>query len=196
MKLEVNVNVNLGLTEEVSALVGGFLGASLSTLTAAAEIAGTDAAKPSKAIAAPTEEQTATKVKAPKATKAAKAPKATEVPTEEAPTEAVAEEQAAPTPTEEAPTEQPKPLSETDIRKAMDAVFERFEGPDFRDNKESEAHKKYHKKLITAFKGIARWLGYERPSQIVEQDKIASFIAACEGITLDDKGEISNALPF
>ena len=102
----------------------------------------------------------------------------------------------APEPVAPAPTPA-KELTAEDVRDAIDRTRRRFEGEDYAQNTDSEAYKKYHRALNDIFKQSAMVLaGVTKPS-LLPPDKIADFIADCEGITMDENGNLIPAkAPF
>lgn len=110
---------------------------------------------------------------------------------------APAPEPAAPAP-EPAPTPaQAKELTAEDVRDAIDRTRRRFEGEDYAQNTDTEEYKRYHKALTALFKQSAMVLaGVTKPS-LLPPDKIADFIADCDGITMDENGDLIPAkAPF
>lgn len=110
---------------------------------------------------------------------------------------APAPEPAAPAP-EPAPTPaQAKELTAEDVRDAIDRTRRRFEGEDYAQSTDTEEYKRYHKALTALFKQSAMALaGVTKPS-LLPPDKIADFIADCEGITMDENGNLIPAkAPF
>ena len=91
--------------------------------------------------------------------------------------------------------EAPKALTEEDIRKAMHEARQRIEGEDYREHTDSEAYKKYHRQLTAQFKNIAAELGADKPS-LLPEDKRASFISSCEELKVLDDGTIGVVVPF
>ena len=94
--------------------------------------------------------------------------------------EQVAEQEAAPQ--DEGQTKaqaEQKPLTAEDVRAAMHVTRQRIEGEDYKENTNGEAYKKYHKPLTAQFKNIAALLGADKPSAL-PPDKIASFIKQCD----------------
>ena len=109
-----------------------------------------------------------------------------------------APEPVAPAP-EPAPTPAPaqtKELTAEDVRDAIHRTRLRFEG-DYVNNRDTEEYNRYHGALNTLFKQSAMALaGVKKPS-LLPPDKIADFIADCEGITMDENGDLIPAkAPF
>ena len=102
----------------------------------------------------------------------------------------------APEPVAPAPTPA-KELTAEDVRDAIDRTRRRFEGEDYAQNTDTEEYKRYHKALTALFKQSAMALaGVTKPS-LLPPDKIADFIADCEGITMDENGNLIPAkAPF
>ena len=88
----------------------------------------------------------------------------------------------------EAQAEQ-KPLTAEDVRAAMHATRQRIEGEDYKENTNGDLYKKYHKPLTAQFKNIAALLGAEKPSAL-PPDKIANFIEQCNGLQIMEDGTI------
>lgn len=74
-----------------------------------------------------------------------------------------------------------------DVRKAMDDCHTRFEGEDWKNNTESDAYVKYHKKLNAWFKYLASFYGADRPSSLAEENRHA-FIKDCEETLIGEDG--------
>lgn len=111
---------------------------------------------------------------------------------------APAPEPVAPAP-EPAPTPAPaqtKELTAEDVRDAIHRTRLRFEG-DYVNNRDTEEYNRYHGALNTLFKQSSMALaGVKKPS-LLPPDKIADFIADCEGITMDENGDLIPAkAPF
>lgn len=184
MNLELNINVQIGVTPQLAT----FLTALLQSRPA------TPVQLP--ASEAPTPEQPAESEK-PRRTRRAKA----DAPETAAPVTAAeevpepqpepAQPAAEPKPFAEAPVQQPeKDLTEEDIRAAMHRTRQRFEGEDYKENTDSEAYKKYHKQLTGMFKQIAAILGADKPSALPVEQR-AAFIAECDALIIDENGFIA-----
>ena len=94
----------------------------------------------------------------------------------------------------EAQAEQ-KPLTAEDVRAAMHKTRKRIEGEDYLENTKGDLYKKYHKPLTATFKNIAALLGAEKPSALTP-DKIASFMEQCDELHVMEDGTIGPILPF
>lgn len=94
----------------------------------------------------------------------------------------------------EAQAEQ-KPLTAEDVRAAMHKTRKRIEGEDYLENTKGDLYKKYHKPLTATFKNIAALLGAEKPSAL-PPDKIASFMEQCDELHVMEDGTIGPKLPF
>lgn len=94
----------------------------------------------------------------------------------------------------EAEAEQ-KPLTAEDVRAAMHKTRQRIEGEDYKENTNGDLYKKYHKPLTAQFKNIAALLGAEKPSAL-PPDKIANFIEQCNGLQIMEDGTIGSNCPF
>ena len=88
-----------------------------------------------------------------------------------------------------------KPLTEEDVRAAMHKTRQRIEGEDYKENITGEKYQKYHKALSTQFKQIAAFLGAEKPS-LLPADKRQAFIDECAKLKVLNDGTIGNELPF
>ena len=88
-----------------------------------------------------------------------------------------------------------KPLTAEDVRAAMHKTRQRIEGEDYKENTNGEAYKKYHKPLTAQFKNIAALLGADKPSAL-PSDKIANFIEQCDGLQIMEDGTIGSNCPF
>lgn len=165
--IKINVNVQIGVTEELYGL--------LSLLTKHT---------PAPAVAAvPAESKPAEEAPA----------AAAEVSNqEEAPAAAPAAE-AAPEP--EAPAEE-KNYTDEDVRAAMDRTRRRIEGEDYKDNTSSELYKKYHRALTAQFKQIAGVLGSDKPSALPSSELRGSFIRQCDELETGEDGSIVTKCPF
>lgn len=88
-----------------------------------------------------------------------------------------------------------KPLTAEDVRAAMHKTRKRIEGEDYLENTKGDLYKKYHKPLTATFKNIAALLGAEKPSAL-PSDKIASFMEQCDELHVMEDGTIGPKLPF
>lgn len=165
MEISINLNVLFDLTARMA-----------KTLTA---LAGRQPQPAAPAVALP--EPAESDKPAPASDKPAPAPEPV----------APAPEPAAPAP-EPAPTPaQAKELTAEDVRDAIDRTRRRFEGEDYAQNTDTEEYKRYHKALTAFFKQSAMVLaGVTKPS-LLPPDKIADFMADCEGITMDENGDLT-----
>lgn len=94
----------------------------------------------------------------------------------------------------EAEAEQ-KPLTAEDVRAAMHVIRQRIEGEDYKENTNGELYKKYHKPLTAQFKNIAALLGADKPSAL-PPDKIADFIEQCGKLQILKDGTIGTECPY
>lgn len=88
-----------------------------------------------------------------------------------------------------------KPLTAEDVRAAMHVTRQRIEGEDYKENTNGELYKKYHKPLTAQFKNIAALLGADKPSAL-PSDKIASFIEQCGELKILKDGTIGTECPY
>lgn len=97
-----------------------------------------------------------------------------------------------PAPQPEAPAaDAAKPLTKEDVRREMDAIFEKFEGPGWQE-KQPDA---LHKTIVAAFKNAASLLGADRPTALPEE-KRPQFIETINNFELQPDGTICPKLPF
>lgn len=212
----INVQVNLGVTPEIVALVNAIL-CHRPTVTPTAEEAldgngrvdnkpeNTTPAQPQQPInkrGRKKKEETATDK--PESTKEPAGDEQQEAAANEADAngEQVAEQEEAKA--EEAATQnegqakteaEEKPLTAEDVRAAMHKTRKRIEGEDYLENTKGDLYKKYHKPLTATFKNIAALLGAEKPSAL-PSDKIADFIEQCNGLQVMEDGTIGSNCPF
>ena len=207
----INVQVNLGVTPEIVALVNAIL-CHRPTVTPTAEEAldgnGQVDNKPEDTTPAqPTNKRGRKK----KEEAAADKPEPTKEPAGDEQQEAAANEadangeqgeakaeEAAPQDEGQAKAQaeaEQKPLTAEDVRAAMHATRQRIEGEDYKENTNGDLYKKYHKPLTAQFKNIAALLGAEKPSAL-PPDKIANFIEQCNGLQVMEDGTIGSNCPF
>lgn len=211
----INVQVNLGVTPEIVALVNAIL-SHRPTIAPTAEEAldgnGQVDNKPEDTTPAQPQQPTNKRGRKKKEEAAADKPEPTKEPAgdeqqqEAAANEAdangeqVAEqeeakaEEAAPQNEGQAKAQteaEQKPLTAEDVRAAMHKTRQRIEGEDYKENTNGEAYKKYHKPLTAQFKNIAALLGADKPSAL-PPDKIANFIEQCDGLQIMEDGTIGS----
>lgn len=218
----INVQVNLGVTPEIVALVNAIL-SHRPTVAPTAEEAldgnGQVDNKPEDTTPAQPQQPTNKRGRKKKEDAAADKPEPTKEPAGDEQQEAAANEadangeqvaeqeeakaeesaplnegQAKAQAEAEAEAEQ-KPLTAEDVRAAMHKTRQRIEGEDYKENTNGEAYKKYHKHLTAQFKNIAALLGAEKPSAL-PPDKIANFIEQCNGLQIMEDGTIGSNCPF
>lgn len=169
--IKINVNVQIGVTEELYSLLRNLL----------------PGAKPMAAPEPAVQQQESKTDEAPQPVEVIN-PESTPEPKKE---EATAKE-AAPEP--EAPAEE-KEYTEVDVRAAMERTRKRIEGEDYKENTSSEKYKKYHRQLTAEFKNIAAFLGSEKPSALPTSELRKNFCNQCDELILED-GEITRKIPF
>lgn len=153
--IQINVQVNVGLNDNVVTLLSALLNKGTAPATEAA---------PRKPAAKP---QT---VEQPK-------PKAE---TTEPPAEKPVEQ---PAPTSAAPAD--KEYTEVDVRAAMDRTRKRIEGEDYKENTDSELYKKWHRRLTGWFKQTSAIFGAEKPSALTDSESRHKFIACCDALDVE-----------
>lgn len=206
----INVQVNLGVTPEIVALVNAIF-CHRPTVAPTAEEAldgnGQVDNKPEDTTPAQPQQPTNKRGRKKKEEAAADKPEPTKEPAGDERQEAAANqadangeqeeakaEEAAPQDERQAEAEQ-KPLTAEDVRAAMHKTRQRIEGEDYKENTNGDLYKKYHKPLTATFKNIAALLGAEKPSAL-PPDKIASFMEQCDELRIMDDGTIGPKLPF
>ena len=212
----INVQVNLGVTPEIVALVNAIL-CHRPTVAPTAEEAlngnGQVDNKPEDTAPAQPQQPTNKRGRKKKEEAAADKPEPTKEPAGDEQQEAAANEADAngeqvaeqvaeqgeakaeeAAPQNEGQAEQ-KPLTAEDVRAAMHVTRQRIEGEDYKENTNGDLYKKYHKPLTAQFKNIAALLGAEKPSAL-PPDKIADFIEQCNGLQIMEDGTIGSNCPF
>lgn len=214
----INVQVNLGVTPEIVALVNAIL-SHRPTVAPTAEEAldgnGQVDNKPEDTTQAQPQQPTNKRGRKKKEDAAADKPEPTKEPAGDEQQEAAANEadangeqvaeqeeakaeEAAPQNEGQAKAQaeaEQKPLTAEDVRAAMHKTRQRIEGEDYKENTNGDLYKKYHKPLTATFKNIAALLGAEKPSAL-PPDKIASFMEQCDELRIMDDGTIGPKLPF
>ena len=179
----INVNVSIGVTPEVVALVTSILTKQPGQIVVPGVVSDT---KPEEAAQAPV-------IK----TRKAKGEAAAEAPATDAPVDQQVEEtpadQTEPQPEAEAETN--RELTEEDVREAMHKVRQRIEGENYKENTDSENYKKYHRVLTQTFKNISALLGSDKPSTL-PADQRAAFINEINALVVNEKGEIAKPDAF
>lgn len=209
----INVQVNLGVTPEIVALVNAIL-SHRPTVAPTAE----EALKGNEQVDNKPEDTTPAQPQQPnkrgrkkKEEAAADKPEPTKEPAGDEQQEAAANKadangeqvaeqeeanEAAPQDGSQAEAEaEQKPLTAEDVRAAMHKTRQRIEGEDYKENTNGELYKKYHKPLTAQFKNIAALLGADKPSAL-PPDKIADFIEQCNGLQIMEDGTIGSNCPF
>lgn len=210
----INVQVNLGVTPEIVALVNAIL-CHRPTVAPTDEEAlngnGQVDNKPEDTTPAQPQQPTNKRGRKKKEEAAADKPEPTKEPAGDEQQEAAANqadangeqvaeqeeakaEEAAPQDESQEEAEE-KPLTAEDVRAAMHKTRQRIEGEDYKENTNGDLYKKYHKPLTAQFKNIAALLGAEKPSAL-PPDKIASFMEQCDELRVMEDGTIGPKLPF
>lgn len=206
----INVQVNLGVTPEIVALVNAIL-CHRPTVAPTGEEAldgnGQVDNKPEYTTPAQPQQPTNKRGRKKKEEAAADKPDPTNEPAEDEQQEEAANQADANGGQEEAKAEEAapqdesqeqaeeKPLTAEDVRAAMHKTRKRIEGEDYLENTKGDLYKKYHKPLTATFKNIAALLGAEKPSAL-PSDKIASFMEQCDELHVMEDGTIGPKLPF
>lgn len=214
----INVQVNLGVTPEIVALVNAILSHRPTVVPTAEEALDGNRQvdnKPEDTTMAQTQQPTNKRGRKKKEDAAADKPEPTKEPAGDEQQEAAANEadangeqvaeqeeakaeEAAPQNEGQAKAQaeaEQKPLTAEDVRAAMHKTRQRIEGEDYKENTNGEAYKKYHKPLTAQFKNIAALFGADKPSAL-PPDKIANFIEQCNGLQVMEDGTIGSNCPF
>ena len=215
----INVQVNLGVTPELVAMVSAILAhrpqkleGALATQEAQLENAPEEQPPTPKEEAAASQAPTTKRGRKKKdpeppqqEQEAEPRPQTKEKPGSEEEEAAANQAEANADGSEQQPEEQPqpkakqeeaaKPLTEEDVRAAMHRTRQRIEGEDYRDNVKGELYQKYHKPLTAQFKNMAALLGSDKPSALPE-DKRATFIKQCDELKIMKDGTIGTDCPF
>lgn len=206
----INVQVNLGVTPEIVALVNAILCHQPTVAPTAEEALDGNSRvdnKPEDTTPAQPQQPTNKRGRKKKEEAAADKPEPTKEPAgdeqqeaaaneADANSEQVAEQEAAPQDEGQAKAQaEQKPLTAEDVRAAMHATRQRIEGEDYKENTNGELYKKYHKPLTVQFKNIAALLGADKPSAL-PSDKIADFIEQCGELKILKDGTIGTECPY
>ena len=210
----INVQVNLGVTPEIVALVNAILCHRPTVVPTAEEaLEGNSQVdnKPEDTTPAQPQQPTNKRGRKKKEEAAADKPEPTKEPAGDEQQEAAANEadangeqvaeqqeanEAAPQDGSQAEAEaEQKPLTAEDVRAAMHKTRQRIEGEDYKENTNGDLYKKYHKPLTAQFKNIAALLGADKPSAL-PPDKIASFIEQCDELQILKDGTIGTECPY
>ena len=209
----INVQVNLGVTPEIVALVNAILCHRPTVMPTTEEALDGNSQvdnKPEDTTPAQPQQPTNKRGRK-KKEEAADKPEPTKEPAGDEQQEAAANEADANGEQEEAKAEEAapqnegqakaqaeaeqKPLTAEDVRAAMHVTRQRIEGEDYKENTNGELYKKYHKPLTAQFKNIAALLGADKPSAL-PSDKIASFIEQCGELKILKDGTIGTDGPY
>lgn len=207
----INVQVNLGVSPEIVALVNAILCHRPTVAPTAEEALDGNSQvdnKPEDTTPAQPQQPTNKRGRKKKEDAAADKPEPTKEPAGDEQQEAAANEadangeqvaereEAAPQDEGQAEAQaEQKPLTAEDVRAAMHKTRQRIEGEDYKENTNGDLYKKYHKPLTAQFKNIAALLGADKPSAL-PPDKIANFIEQCNGLQIMEDGTIGSNCPY
>ena len=194
----INVQVNLGVTPEIVALVNAILcHRPTVVLTAEEALDGNSQVdnKPEDTTPAQPQQPTNKRDRKKKEEAAADKPEPTKEPAGDEQQEAAAPQDEGQAKAQAEAEAEQKPLTAEDVRAAMHVTRQRIEGEDYKENTNGELYKKYHKPLTAQFKNIAALLGADKPSAL-PSDKIADFIEQCNGLQVMEDGTIGSNCPF
>ena len=205
----INVQVNLGVTPEIVALVNAILCHRPTVAPTAEEALDGNGQVDNKPEDTTQAQPTNKRGRKKKEDAAADKPEPTKEPAGDEQQEAAANEADANGEQEDAKAEEAapkdegqaeaqaeqKPLTAEDVRAAMHSKRQRIEGEDYKENTNGDLYKKYHKPLTAQFKNIAALLGADKPSAL-PSDKIADFIEQCNDLQVMEDGTIGSNCPF
>ena len=174
--IQINVQVNVGLNDNVVTLLSALINKGTAPATEAAPRPGKPATKPQA-------------VEQPKPAKQEQ-PKPEAETTTEQPTEKPVEP---PVPASAAPAD--NEYTEVDVRAAMDRTRKRIEGEDYKDNTDSELYKKWHRRLTGWFKQTSAIFGAEKPSALTDSESRYKFISCCDALNVEGD-EFKEDSPF
>lgn len=180
--IQINVQVNIGLDSGLFTLISSVLNrpAQLAELPAATA----ETKETGKAAA-----ETGSREPAGRSTGAE--PEQTRQP-EPAPEPAEpVEPQPAPAQTQEVPKE----YTEVDVRAAIDRARKRIEGEDYKENPDSEGHRKWHRTLTDWFKNVSMVFGADKPSSLPDSESRRRFIEISDAVYVKDD-ELVTDCPF
>lgn len=185
MKAELTINVQIGVTPEVTNLV-------MALLHKETPAAPATTAAPAATVENPAPEAPAASGRRGRKSKTETQDPAPEPSAEAAPANDVDQGQAQ----EPAPEpEKPVQLTEEDVREAMHRTRTRIEGEGYKDNTEMEGRKKYHTQLTATFKQISALLGADKPSAL-PADQREAFIKQCDDLQVLEDGSIGTKCPY
>lgn len=171
--IQINVSVNIGVTDELLALLTPMFNRPQVEAPAAAPAKKQRAAKQQPVVENPEPQ--------PETAPAAEAEQAPEPQTETtAPVEDVQEN---------------KTYTVVDVRAAMDRTRKRIEGENWKENPDSEGYKKWHRQLTAWFKNTAAICGAEKPSALPDGENCQKFVAYCDAVYVKDD-ELVEDCPF
>ena len=180
----INVQVNLGVTPEIVALVNAILCHRPTVMPTAKEALNGNGQVDNKPEDTTPAQPTNKRSRKKKEEAAADKPEPTNEPAGDEQQEAAANEadangeqvaeqeeakaeEAAPQDEGQAKAQaEQKPLTAEDVRAAMHKTRQRIEGEDYKENTNGDLYKKYHKPLTAQFKNIAALLGADKPSAL------------------------------
>lgn len=174
--IQINVQVNVGLNDNVVTLLSALLNKGTAPAAEAALRPRKPATKPQAVEQPKPAEQEQPKP---------------EAETTEQPTEKPVEQSA---PTDAAPAAG-KEYTEVDVRAAMDRTRKRIEGEDYKENTDSELYKKWHRRLTGWFKQTSAIFGAEKPSALSDSESRYKFISCCDALNVEGD-EFKKDLPF
>lgn len=172
--IQINVSVNIGVTDGLLALLTPMFNRPQVEAPAAAPAPRTQRASKQQPVVENPEPQPGTEAKteAPEPEVAASA--------ETAPVEA---------------TQENKTCTVADVRAAMDRTRKRIEGENWKENPDSEGYKKWHRTLTGWFKNTAAICGAEKPSMLPDGECCEMFIKCCERVKVVND-ELVEDCPF
>ena len=164
--VQINVQVSLGLTRELQALLTSVLTGRTAAPPAESAPAESAPAESAPAESAPvyTPESQSIDPENPKAVP--ENPK-TDI---ENPEPAAGPEQAE------------REYTEVDVREAIERTRRRILGPDYREHRDSEVYRRWYHPLRDWFVNLSNTLGYDKPSALPDHASRAAFIRHCDAV--------------
>jgi hypothetical protein len=191
-EFNVNVNVSIGLTPELTKLIQEKLTRNKLYELADYPDCAKEKAEASESLPQPEEAPKPIRRKKPNPVKGF----AEDISVDDASPASEAEVKDEPEPEPAKKDEPIKAPDVSDVRAAMHRTRCRIEGEDYKENVDGEGHKKYHKLLTAAFTNLSALLGADKPSGL-EEDKRQAFIDKCEELIVDANGDlITNKAPY
>lgn len=174
--IQINVSVNIGVTDELSQLLTALLTGRDLALKACETRGCTDRIPnaPTATVKLLTGGSQASEVN---------------VETSAGNVETLADNVATPTEVAEEPAEEPQAEVEKSIadrvKDAIERTRKRIEGDDYEYNMQSELRNKWHRKLTAWFKKTSALYGSDKPTLLPDEESCRRFIADCDAVHIN-----------